>query len=305
MKPYIEKINPNSNMTWRLEHYLSLEESYELKCGWHYHHEYELVLCHDPGRALQCTAVSGDHCYEQAHNTLVLYGPGLPHMMSGYVHAKKDMPVSNHILWFDPRWIEKLIQIEPALQLLDNTLKRSKNGIKFSQQCAEQVSKLLRETQQLSPARQFSHIVNILLCLAEDDDAQSLTSSSYSYHLPDDGSSQLSRLKKLQSYIEKNYQRQIKIIEICQELHMSESSVYRLFERHFMESFADHLKRYRIGKACEKIINTELPIALIAEQTGFANLSNFNRQFKQQKQMTPSQFRSMFRHNRTKKKANA
>ncbi|MBC7001385.1 hypothetical protein BIZ37_02345 [Photobacterium sp. BZF1] len=138
MKPYIEKINPDSNTTWRLEHYLSLEESYELKCDWHYHHEYELVLCHDPGGAVQCTAVSGDHCYEQAHNTLVLYGPGLPHMMSGYVHAKKDMPVSNHILWFDPRWIEKLIQAEPALQLLNNTLKRS-NAQKMESSSASNV----------------------------------------------------------------------------------------------------------------------------------------------------------------------
>ncbi|MGF1734056.1 AraC family transcriptional regulator [Photobacterium satsumensis] len=305
MKPYIEKVSPDSDRTWRLEHYLSLEESYELCCGWHYHHEYELVLCHDPGGALQCTAVSGDHCYEQAHNTLVLYGPGLPHMMSGHVHAQQNIPVSNHILWFDPRWIKSLFQAEPALQVLENTLERSKNGIKFSQQCSEQVSALLRETQQLTPARQFNHIVNILLCLAEDDDAQSLASTSYTYHLPDDSGSQLQRLKKLQNYIEKNYQMPIKIAEICDELHMSESSVYRLFERHFMESFAEHLKRYRIGKACEKIINTQQPIALIAEQTGFANLSNFNRQFKQQKQMTPSQFRSMFRQNLRKKKANA
>ncbi|WP_139182696.1 helix-turn-helix domain-containing protein, partial [Vibrio cholerae] len=51
---------------------------------------------------------------------------------------------------------------------------------------------------------------------------------------------------------------------------------------------------FRIGKACELLASSALPIALIAERTGFGNLSNFNRQFKTLKTMTPREFRQRF-----------
>lgn len=59
-------------------------------------------------------------------------------------------------------------------------------------------------------------------------------------------------------------------------------------------SFSEHLKQFRIGKACELLASSSLPIALVAEKTGFSNLSNFNRQFKAIKAMTPKMFRNQF-----------
>jgi AraC-like DNA-binding protein len=43
------------------------------------------------------------------------------------------------------------------------------------------------------------------------------------------------------------------------------------------------------------LINESLPIAIISERAGFKNLSNFNRQFRQCKNMTPRQFRDRYR----------
>ncbi|MEF1173788.1 AraC family transcriptional regulator, partial [Vibrio sinaloensis] len=95
-------------------------------------------------------------------------------------------------------------------------------------------------------------------------------------------------------YIEENYAKAIRISDLSKSLHMSESSAYRLFEKHYGVSFSDHIKQFRIGKACELLASTSLPIALVAENTGFQNLSNFNRQFKTVKEMTPTQFRNQF-----------
>jgi AraC-like DNA-binding protein len=67
-----------------------------------------------------------------------------------------------------------------------------------------------------------------------------------------------------------------------------------MYEKHFGVSFSEHLKQYRIGKACELLASSAKPIALIAELTGFQNLSNFNRQFKTMKGITPSAFRKQF-----------
>lgn len=102
------------------------------------------------------------------------------------------------------------------------------------------------------------------------------------------------RVELARRFIEQHYSEPIKVGDLCQSLHISESSAYRLFERHFLENFSEHLKRFRIGKACEMLVNGDMPVASIAELSGFNNVSNFNRQFKGVKGMTPSQFRAQY-----------
>jgi AraC-like DNA-binding protein len=40
--------------------------------------------------------------------------------------------------------------------------------------------------------------------------------------------------------------------------------------------------------------DTSLPISVIAARSGFANVANFNRQFKAAKQTTPAEYRRQF-----------
>jgi AraC-like DNA-binding protein len=39
------------------------------------------------------------------------------------------------------------------------------------------------------------------------------------------------------------------------------------------------------------LVETERPISVIASETGFSNLSNFNRRFREARHMTPKEFR--------------
>jgi AraC-like DNA-binding protein len=39
------------------------------------------------------------------------------------------------------------------------------------------------------------------------------------------------------------------------------------------------------------LVETDYPISMIAAETGFSNLSNFNRQFRDSRHMTPKEFR--------------
>ncbi|WP_332308852.1 helix-turn-helix transcriptional regulator [Enterovibrio coralii] len=80
--------------------------------------------------------------------------------------------------------------------------------------------------------------------------------------------------------------------------HASGSSIQRLFTDHFGESFSSYLKKLRLGHACSELQMTTKPIALIAENVGYRNLSNFNRQFKQYKQLTPREYRNLYQHKR-------
>ena len=53
----------------------------------------------------------------------------------------------------------------------------------------------------------------------------------------------------------------------------------------------EYICQLRIKKACEMLRDYEDNISDIAAQCGFSNLSNFNRHFKKQLGITPSEYR--------------
>ena len=59
----------------------------------------------------------------------------------------------------------------------------------------------------------------------------------------------------------------------------------------FRMTFKEYLLKVRIGYACQLLIEDVLSIAEIAYESGFQNISNFNRQFKRIKGITPKEFK--------------
>lgn len=67
----------------------------------------------------------------------------------------------------------------------------------------------------------------------------------------------------------------------------------RIFKEYYQMSFPEYIASLRISKATELLENSSLSILEIAMQSGFSNLSSFNRAFKEINNCTPSQFRKM------------
>jgi len=71
---------------------------------------------------------------------------------------------------------------------------------------------------------------------------------------------------------------------------------------HFCKNFAqfmgitpmDYVRRRRIDRAQELLLSTELPIAVIAEQTGFASASYFGKVFRAETGLSPTDYRARF-----------
>jgi AraC-like DNA-binding protein len=76
---------------------------------------------------------------------------------------------------------------------------------------------------------------------------------------------------------------------------LSPSALSRLFRQATRMTIGDYLTRLRIGRACALLIEGDLPVTHVAEEAGYNNLSNFNRQFKAEKSMTPRAFRRLHR----------
>jgi len=79
--------------------------------------------------------------------------------------------------------------------------------------------------------------------------------------------------------------------EVAEELHIHASYFSVVFNEVIKESFSAYLNRIRVEHACRLLQLTQFSIADIGFKCGFSTVQNFNRVFKKQQAMTPTQYR--------------
>ena len=99
------------------------------------------------------------------------------------------------------------------------------------------------------------------------------------------------KLKMVLARMERDYDRRLTIRDLAAECGYSESHFMRWFKEATGYGFSGYLIRFRLEKAAHALRNSSDTVLQIAEQTGFDNLSNFNRLFKKKFGTTPSRFR--------------
>jgi AraC family transcriptional regulator len=67
-----------------------------------------------------------------------------------------------------------------------------------------------------------------------------------------------------------------------------------MFRQQFGCTIGDYVRRLRIDDACRRLVRSELPLAEIALEAGFAIQSHFSRTFKRLTGLTPSEYRRIF-----------
>ena len=93
------------------------------------------------------------------------------------------------------------------------------------------------------------------------------------------------------AYILDNLVGDVRLSAAADLIGMSESAFSKYFKRVSGRTFSDTVRQLRLAHACKLLKQTDLPISSIYHRVGYANLSNFNRQFRAQYGATPREFR--------------
>jgi two-component system response regulator YesN len=93
-------------------------------------------------------------------------------------------------------------------------------------------------------------------------------------------------------YIINNFNKDITLKDVAAEVYLSHNYLSELFKKEVGEGFYDFLSNYRIKKAKEILMTTNLKIYEIAEHVGYSDSITFGRAFKKITGITPNSFRS-------------
>ncbi|QIQ69672.1 HTH-type transcriptional regulator YesS [Pseudomonas coronafaciens] len=263
---------------------------------WHFHKEYELHLI----VASSGKVFVGDYIGNFNPASLFLTGPNLPHNWISQIDEGQVVPKRDMLVNFTDELLESGNQVFAELKTLNPLLDRARYGIEF--RCKRTIRQAMKQMQKIADSRgvtRLGHFFILLELLAASDDYQLLSGTAVA-HTADEHS--VDRTNRAVDYIFAHYGRELPLEEVAEYLGMKPTYFSRVFKQATGRSFVEFVNRLRISKSCELLADGEKPVTDVCFESGFNNISNFNRRFQQLKGMTPSHYRRLAvqRLNRTK-----
>ncbi|MEM8872648.1 MAG: helix-turn-helix domain-containing protein [Planctomycetota bacterium] len=245
---------------------------------WHRHDEVELTLIEQGiGRRFV-----GDSIEAFATGDVVLLGPNVPHTW------QSDPP--KHDISIVVQFQTKLLADRPELKRCRRLVENARRGLAF--RCTPKERSAFVE---LTEASSLDRLVGLyqLLDRLSHKRGRPLASDGY---LTETTSNVVdaSRLDRAIRFVETRRKRDGVPPEqrtVARHIGLTPSAFCRFFQRATGRSFTDWTREIRIGRACKLLDETDLPITHVATESGYANLSHFNRQFREVRGTTPRAYR--------------
>lgn len=288
MEPIIEKINTPENQSFFFKH---VEEKY-FSAPWHFHPEVEIFLVIEGNG----TRYVGDGIAHFNPGDLALIGTNTPHVWSSgdeYYQNDSEMTSKGICIQFEENFWGKKFSSLPELTMVEDLFFRSRRGIYFTHDTKTILRSKILQLPELLGMKRLNLLLDILEIMSVTKDYQYISSPNYS--TIDIKQEDVARIEKVYQHVLKNYSSDVSLEEVSALVNLSPQSFCRYFKSRTNKVFSKFLNEVRIGHACRLLIENKLNVAQICYETGFNHLSNFNRQFKKIKQMTPSQFQEKFR----------
>lgn len=287
MKPRLEKIISPLNQSFYVR---DIKEKY-FTSPWHFHPETEIILITEG----YGTRFVGDSVKNFYPGDLCIIGANTPHVFLSHsdFHETDSHLASRAIcLQFeDDFWGDTFTGLE-ELQGIRELLLSSARGIRFFKGMRRRLEGMMLELPELTGIQRITRLLQILDIMSSGKDQAFLSSPNYAnIHL---NREDIDRMEKLYDYVFRNFTRKISIEELAGILNISKHSFCRFFKSRTNKVFSEFISEVRVGNACKLLIENKMSISQVCYESGFNNISNFYRQFKQVKRATPSEFQKKY-----------
>ena len=252
---------------------------------WHYHPELELVIV----LKSEGMCFVGDSIERFQPRDIVLIGKNVPHMWLNneeYFRPDSELKAEAIAIHFKRDYLGGAFFETPEMKVISKLFERTKFGIKF----LNIKKSLIQEIQEMLDLKYFDKSIaflQILHKLAKHKDFKSLASEGFINSFQ---TTENKTLDKVHAYIFKNFNKKITLEEVAQIAHMNASAFSRYFKRVNRKTYSRFVAEIRIGYACKLLLEGKYNVAMICYESGFQNISNFNRQFKLIMNCTPSDY---------------
>ena len=253
---------------------------------WHYHPELELVII------LESTGSRfvGDSFEAFKPGEIILIGKNLPHLwLNDKIYFEENsnkLQAKAQVIHFQENFAGGLFQT-PCMAGIDDLLKRATRGIKFEGKTNDDIIRKVDQMFNMTDYEKLISFIDVLKCLSEQKNYKLLSSTGY---INSFNEIRNSKIIAIYEYIMNNFKDDVSLNKAADLANMNPAAFSRYFKNIHKNTFVKYLNEVRIGYACKLLIENKYKISEACYESGFKNISNFNRQFKMLKNMAPSEY---------------
>ena len=249
----------------------------------HFHADHQLTVINKSSGSL----IVGDKVIGFKTNDVFLIGQNLAHMFQNDPGHFED-PVMNAeaiSLYFTTEFPGNDFYTLQEATYIKKLLEDAGQGVKIEGSSAILCRDLLNKFDDLEGLDRQLALLDLLNKVGQRGEYELLSSMGYTKRRK---SSDNQRMNDVFDFVMFNFKEHISLNKIAGVANMSPTAFCRYFKNHTRKSFSVFLNEVRIGHACRLLGDTNYSISQICYESGFSNLSNFNRQFKKITGYTPS-----------------
>lgn len=276
MKVKLEQIKPDIDSSFKILLTPNLNDLFY----WHFHPEYEIVYV----EAANGVRHVGDHISRYEQSDLVFIGPNIPHLNFDYGVRTECEQV---VVQMKEDFLGKDFFGLPEIAGIKELFEKARSGIAFYGETKKLASEKLKQLSGLSHFQQLMQLLHIFQILSTSTQCTQLKER------PIANASlfkEQQRMQRICHFIETNYNRNIDVKELAQLTHLTTAAFCRYFKKTTHLTFTHFLNQYRINQA-KKLLLHDKNVTGACYESGFENLSHFNKTFKKLTGENPSQFR--------------
>ncbi|MFY7829083.1 MAG: AraC family transcriptional regulator [Flectobacillus sp.] len=283
MKASLEQLDSGLNQSLIFRHF-SLPY---FDAPYHFHPEYELTLIiKSEGKRY-----IGNHVADFGAGDLVLIGPNLPHCWKNETIGMEDSAQAI-VIQFKADFLGGDFFKIAEMQNIGHLLDKASSGVVITGATKKRIAREIRFLLNVPPIQRVLGLLDLLNTIASaPQDIQVLEHQAQTYQL---AKVDLERINKVYAYVIENYTQEVHLETAAYLANMTETAFCRYFKKVTKKTFLDVVTEYRIKHACNLLVNTDKQVAEVCFESGFGNVSHFNKQFKTITGQSPLGYRKLF-----------
>ena len=122
---------------------------------------------------------------------------------------------------------------------------------------------------------------------------ETMMTLSSAIHRKSYGEEEGKRMRDIFEFSINNFDQNINLRQVAGIANMTPNAFCRYFKQRTRKTYVGFLNEFRVAHACKLLLNQDLNVTEVCYQSGFVNLSNFNRKFKNITNHTPTQYQKV------------
>lgn len=262
------------------------------KLSFHRHDYFEMHFIEN-GKGLM--RIVGDSMeYIENYDLIIIKGNKLDH---GWDNGKcANGMIREIVVFFSEKLLSSEILQTDEFITIEKMFKQAEQGISFP---ISAIMKVYSQIDNLPSAenhfKQYLSLLNLLHDLSICEGIRTLASTSFTKFEKREDNPKIFNVKR---YVNDNYNTTLSLNVLSDLVDMTPVAFSRFFKQQTGKNISEYIIEVRLGYASRLLLDSSLSVSEICTQSGFNNLSNFNRFFKKKKGVTPKEFRSNYRKNK-------